>query len=127
MAEIISLETRQRELEAQIQIGWAKVACSVLRSMAGRTIDGDPVEAMREFVGLYDAVEKRTIDPRGVAIRMPSLDRGENDPDLCTNMIVRGWLRRGWKKALRGPVHAPEPPVAPPMKPRGRKSCAASC
>jgi len=72
-----------------------------------------PVEAMREFVGLYDAVEKRTIDPRGVAIRMPSLDRGKNDPDLCTNMIVRGSLRMVAARLEEGAANPGEYPGAP--------------
>jgi len=82
---------------------------------------------MREFVELYEAAEMTSTDPKGVAIRMPLLDRGNNDPDLHTNMIVRGWLRRGWRKALRGPVSDPVPRQALPMKQGGRKSCAASC
>src|SRR5262249_10152422 len=93
MAKVTSLEWRQRELEGKVQIGWSKVACSVLRTMAGRELDGNPVEAMREFVELYDAAEKASVDPKGVPVRMPLLDCGENDADLPTNMIVRGSLR----------------------------------
>lgn len=113
MAEIISLETRQRQLEARVQIGWAKVACSVLRSMADRAVDGNPVEAMREFVELYDAAAKATIDPRGVAIRMPLLDRGKNDPDLHTNMVVRGSLRMVAARLEEGAAKPGECPGAP--------------
>lgn len=61
MAEIISLETRQRQLEARVQIGWAKVACSVLRSMADRAFDGNPIAAMLEFVEIYDAAARRPL------------------------------------------------------------------
>jgi hypothetical protein len=113
MAKIISFETRQRQLEARVQIGWAKVACSVLRSMAGRQIDGNPVEAMREFVELYDAAAKTTIDPKGIAIRMPLLDRGENDSDLHTNMIVRGSMRMVAARLEQGAAKPGEWPGVP--------------
>jgi hypothetical protein len=113
MAKNISMELRQRELEARVQIGWAKVACSVLRSMANGAIDGNPVEAMREFVGLYDVAEKASSDPRGVAIRMPLLDRGVSDRDVHTNMIVRGSLRMVVARLEQGAANPGECPGAP--------------
>jgi hypothetical protein len=113
MARIISLENRQRELEARVQIAWANAACNVLRSMADRGVDGNPVEAMREFVEIYDAAVKATTDPRGVAIRMPMLDRGKDDPDLHTNMIVRGSLRMVAARLEHGAANPGEHPGRP--------------
>jgi hypothetical protein len=112
MARIISLKTRQRELEARVQIAWAKVAYSMLRSMAGRQIDGNPVEAMREFVEVYDAAEGKSIDPNGIPILMVSLDL-DNDPDLHTNIIVRGSLRMVAARLEEGAARPGEFPGAP--------------
>lgn len=113
MARNISLELRQRELEAQVQIGWADVACSVLRAMADGGFDRNPVEAMRKFVELHDAAEKATNDPRGVAIRMPLLDRGQGDRDRITNMIVRGSLRMLAARLEHGTANPGECPGRP--------------
>ena len=71
MAKIISLENRQRELEARVQIGWAKAACSVLRSMADRAFDGNSVEAMREFVEICDAAAPQESDHCGWTLALP--------------------------------------------------------
>jgi hypothetical protein len=65
MVQIISLEKKKRQLEAQLQVAWAKATCSVLRSMADGAFDGNPAEAMREFVELYDVAEKASTDPEG--------------------------------------------------------------
>ena len=85
-------EGRQRQLEARVQVAFAKAASSILHALSGAP-KGKIVEAMREFVDIHDAAEQQAIDPAGVAIRMPKLDRGEADPDEHINAILRGSLR----------------------------------
>ena len=85
-------EGRQRQLEARVQVAFARAASSVLHALSGLP-NRQIVASMREFVDIHDAAEQQSIDPGGVVIRMPKLDRGEADPDEHINAILRGSLR----------------------------------
>ena len=50
--------SRQRQLEAQVQVAWAQEASSMLDFLIGR--EADPVAAMKEFIAIYDAAEERS-------------------------------------------------------------------
>jgi hypothetical protein len=96
MAQIVidntSPEAQQRLLEAQVQVAWAKVASRVLHFCTGSQ-KGDMVEAMREFIKVYESATEKSIDPNGIFIRQPKLDRGKDDDDEHINAILRGSLR----------------------------------
>jgi hypothetical protein len=86
-----SPEARQRQLEAQVQVAFAKAASTVLTFLAGEA-DGDIVEAMQEFIDVHEAAEQESIDPKGIAIRVPKLISLENEENEHINMILRGSL-----------------------------------
>jgi hypothetical protein len=84
-------EGRQRQLEAQVQVAWAKVASSVLTFLIGR--EADPVTAMKEFIAAHDAAEQESIDPNGIAIRGPELGQTTNGhPDQIIDTVLTGSL-----------------------------------
>lgn len=82
---------RQRQLEAQVQVSFAKVASATLEFLAGHH-QADAVEAMREFVALHDAAEAESRDPKGIVVRTPNLD-DKNPDNVPINNILRGSLR----------------------------------
>jgi UDP-N-acetylglucosamine enolpyruvyl transferase len=86
-----SPEARQRQLEAQVQVAFAKAAGRVLTFLAGKA-DGDMVKAMQEFITVHEAAEAESIDLKGIAIRVPKLDRSGNDENEHINAILRGSL-----------------------------------
>jgi hypothetical protein len=84
-------EGRQRQLEAQVQVAWAKVASCVLNFLIGR--DTDPVAAMKEFVAVHEAAEQESIDPKGIAIRGPELGQAaKGHPDVIIDTVLTGSL-----------------------------------
>jgi hypothetical protein len=84
-------EGRQRQLEAQVQVAWAKVASRVLNFLIGR--EADPVAAMKEFIAVHEAAEQESIDPKGIAIRGPELGQTtEGHPDEIIDTILTGSL-----------------------------------
>jgi hypothetical protein len=84
-------EGRQRQLEAQVQVAWAKAACSVLNFLIGR--GADPVTAMEEFITVHEAAEQESIDPNGIAIRGPKLGQITNGhPDEIIDTVLTGSL-----------------------------------
>ena len=87
-----SPEARQRQLEAQVQVAFANAASSVLTFLAGKA-DGDIIKAMREFIAVHEAAEQESIDPKGIAIRTPNIERcKDNEEDEPINAILRGSL-----------------------------------
>ncbi|WP_027579874.1 hypothetical protein [Bradyrhizobium sp. Ai1a-2] len=84
-------EGRQRQLEARVQVAWAKVASSVLNFLIGR--EADPVSAMKEFIAVYDSAEQESIDPKGIAIRGPELGHAtKGHPDEIIDTVLTGSL-----------------------------------
>jgi hypothetical protein len=84
-------EGRQRQLEAQVQVAWAKVASRVLNFLIGR--EADPVAAMKEFVAVHEAAEHESIDPKGIAIRGPAIGQAtKGHPDEIIDTILTGSL-----------------------------------
>jgi hypothetical protein len=84
-------EGRQRQLEAQVQVAWAKAACSVLNFLIGR--GADPLTAMKEFIAVHEAAEQESIDPKGIAIRGPELGQITNGhPDEIIDTVLTGSL-----------------------------------
>jgi hypothetical protein len=84
-------EGRQRQLQAQVQVAWAKAACSVLNFLIGR--GADPVTAMKEFVTVHEAAEQESTDPNGIAIRGPKLGQTTNGhPDEIIDTVLTGSL-----------------------------------
>jgi hypothetical protein len=84
-------EGRQRQLEAQVQVAWAKVASSVLNFLIGR--EADPVTAMKEFVVVHEAAEQESIDPKGIVIRGPELGQAaKGHPDEIIDTVLTGSL-----------------------------------
>lgn len=84
-------EGRQRQLEAQVQIAWARVASSVLNFLIGR--EADLVTAMKEFITVHDAAENESIDPKGIAIRGPELGQTtKGHPDEIIDTVLTGSL-----------------------------------
>ncbi|SHN73332.1 hypothetical protein [Bradyrhizobium erythrophlei] len=65
----------------------------MLHTLSGKRPKSDLVEDMKEFVAVYDAAEKESSDPKGVAIRMLKLERGKDDIDEPINSVLRGALR----------------------------------
>jgi hypothetical protein len=70
-----------------------RLAGSMLHTLSGKRPKSDLVEDMKEFVAVYDAAEKESSDPKGVAIRMLKLERGKDDIDEPINSVLRGALR----------------------------------
>jgi hypothetical protein len=105
-------EGRQRQLEAQVQVAWAKVASSVLSFLIGR--EADPVAAMKEFIAVYDAAEQESFDPKGIAIRGPELGETTNGhPDEIIDTVLTGslsmvaaMLQTGAKQPVKEPKGA---------------------
>jgi hypothetical protein len=84
-------EGRQRQLEAQVQVAWAKAASSMLSFLIGQ--EADPVEAMKEFIAIHDAAERESIDPNGIAIRGPELGQAtKGHPDEIIDTVLTGSL-----------------------------------
>src|SRR5258708_5068497 len=99
MARIVvdntSSEARQRQLEAQVQLAFAKVASSVLIFLAGERAERSLIKAMQDFITVHEAAKTESIDPKGIAIRVPKLDHAdndENDENEHINAILRGSL-----------------------------------
>ncbi|UEM08438.1 hypothetical protein J4G43_026980 [Bradyrhizobium barranii subsp. barranii] len=84
-------EARQRQLEAQVQVAFAKAASKVLAFLVGKA-EGNMIMAMQEFIAVHEAAEQESIDPKGIAIRVPKLGRTGNDENEHINMILRGSL-----------------------------------
>ena len=105
-------EGRQRQLVAQVQVAWAKVASSVLNFLIGR--EADPVAAMKAFIAVYDAAEQESIDPKGIAIRGPELGQTtKGHPDEIIDTVLTGslsmvaaMLRAGAKQPVPEPKGA---------------------
>jgi hypothetical protein len=97
MARIVvdnaSPAARQRQLEAQVQVAFAKVASGLLIFLAGRHTERSLIKAMREFIAIHESARAESTDPKGVAIRGPRLDRYNNGEDEQINAILRGSLR----------------------------------
>jgi len=89
MSKVVYLEPRGCQLEQQVQVAWAEMVCSILRSMAAGTNHENPISAVCEFVRLHDAALKTSKD---IGVRIPVFTR-DNDPDERTNLIARGSLR----------------------------------
>ena len=53
----------------------------------------DLIKDIKEFVVVYDAAKEKSSDPKGIAIRMPKLNRGKADKDEHINAVLRGALR----------------------------------
>lgn len=85
-------EARQLQLEAKVQVAFARVAGSMLRFLTGQST-GDMVTAMKEFVEVYEAAFEESIDPKGIAIRVPKLDPEDNEENEHINALLRGSLR----------------------------------
>jgi hypothetical protein len=88
-----SREARQRQLEAKVQVSFARVAGSMLHALTGKRPKSDLVEDMRAFVAVYDAAEEARDDSKSTVIRMPKLDRGKSDRDEPINAVLRGALQ----------------------------------
>ncbi len=86
-----SPEARQRQLEAQVQVAFAKAASRVLTFLAGKP-EGNMIKAMQEFITLHEAAEQESVDPKGIVIRVPKLDRANNYENEHINAILRGSL-----------------------------------
>ena len=96
MAKIIvdntSPEARQRQLEAQVQVAFAKAAASVLAFLAGKA-EGNMIKAMQEFIAVHEAAEQESIDPKGIAIRIPDIENSkDSENNEHINAILRGSL-----------------------------------
>lgn len=96
MAKIVventSPEARQRQLEAKVQVAFAKVASNVLTFLVGED-EGDMIDTMQEFIEIHGTATQESIDPKGIAIRVPMLGGGaDNDEDEHINAILRGSL-----------------------------------
>lgn len=85
----------QRALEENVRVSFAAMACDVLEFICdGRR--GLDLDLLSDFVAVYRAAEKASIDPKGVAIRMADLGRkpaNDLDPDEAINTTLRGALR----------------------------------
>ena len=86
-----SPEARQRQLQVQVELAFAKATSKLLAFLVAEP-EGNMVEAMRDFVEVHEAASQESIDPKGVAIRIPKLDRKDNDENEHINMILRGSL-----------------------------------
>jgi hypothetical protein len=87
-----SPDARQRQLEAEVQVAFAKAASSVLTFLAGKA-EGNMVKAMQEFIAVHEAAGQESTDPKGIAIRVPKLERGKgNEENEHINAILRGSL-----------------------------------
>lgn len=87
-----SPDARQRQLEAQVQVAFAKAASSVLTFLAGKA-EGNMTEAMQEFIAVHEAAAQESSDPKGIAIRIPNIERSEdNEENEHINAILRGSL-----------------------------------
>jgi hypothetical protein len=87
-----SPDARQRQLEAQVQVAFAKAASSVLTFLVGKA-EGNMVEAMQEFITVHEAAAQESSDPKGIAIRIPNIERSEdNEENEHVNAILRGSL-----------------------------------
>lgn len=97
MARIVvdntSSEARQRQLEAQVQVAFAKAASGVLNFLAGKQTEHSLIEAMQEFIAIHESARTDSVDPKGIAIRVPKLDRCRDGEDEHINAILRGSLR----------------------------------
>jgi hypothetical protein len=87
-----SPEARQRQLEAQVQVAFAKAAASVLIFLTGERAEQSMIKAMQEFISVHQAATTESIDPKGIAIRIPKLDHVDNDENEHINAILRGSL-----------------------------------
>jgi hypothetical protein len=92
-------QVRQVRLEDDIQTAFAKAAAAMLEFICSGNGERDGqtmVELMADFVGKHRHAEPQSIDPQGIAIRMPRTKEapaGEDDPDALVNTILRGALR----------------------------------
>lgn len=97
MARIVvdnsSPEARQRQLEAQEQVAFAKVASSLLIFLAGKSTERSLIKAMREFIAVHESARTESTDPKGIAIRVPRFDQYDNGEDEHINAILGGSLR----------------------------------
>ena len=97
MARIVvdntSPEARQRQLEARVQVAFAKAASGVLTFLAGKQADDSLIEAMQMFISVHEAARAESTDPKGIAIRVPMLVRRKDGEDEHINAILRGSLR----------------------------------
>ena len=105
-------EGRQRQLEAKVQVAWAKAASKVLNFLIGG--EADVVAAMKEFVAVYDTAEQESIDPKGIAIRGPALGhttKGHEDEMIDTILtgslsMVAAMLQVGARQPVTEPIGA---------------------
>lgn len=97
MARIVvdntSSAARQRQLEAQVQVAFAKAASGLLIFLAGKQTEHGLIEAMQEFIAVHETARTESTDPKGIAIRVPKLDRRKDGEDEHINAILRGSLR----------------------------------
>jgi hypothetical protein len=90
-----SPEGQQRQREAQVQVAFANMAADLLEYIAGGT-DAGNFDKLRHFYELHTEAEAKSLDPDGIAIKMPMLERKpgrEADPDDHINTTLRGALR----------------------------------
>lgn len=97
MARIVvdntSPAARQRQLEARVQVAFAKAASGVLIFLAGKQTEDGLIETMQEFIAVHETARTESTDPKGIAIRVPKLDRRKDGEDEHINAILRGSLR----------------------------------
>lgn len=86
-------EGRQRQLEEQVRAGFAKAVAATLEFICGGEPKMDLVIAWQEFAELHESAIKSSIDPKGIAIRIPELNRDPTSADHEINTLIRGALR----------------------------------
>ena len=92
-------QVRQVKLEDDVQTAFARAAAAMLEFICSGKgeFDGKSVPTlMQEFIDEHAAAEAASIDPKGIAIKMPSMvpaAPSETDPDKDINTVLRGSLR----------------------------------
>jgi len=96
-------EGRQCLLERRIQVAFADAAASLLRFICCEPDDGI-IDKLSDFVDLYVSSMDESTDPKGLAIRIPSMKR--KGIDKIINTLLRGALLMS---AARLQIHATMP------------------
>lgn len=87
-------EGRQRQLEANVQLTFAEMFASIVEFIANRDAPG-LMEKIERFYDAHVEGSEFSIDPKGIAIRMPVFyeEPDEKEPDASTNRVTRGAMR----------------------------------